>query len=208
MIGVLLFGLAGCSGSQVQAATTAESTPTQVVSTQDTPAAAATVEIAMTAEELEAAGAGAASAAQALAENSATHEDAADYLWDESAVIQIELEGNSISAGGAGVAVDGSLATITASGTYSLSGNLSDGQIIVNDAGFSGGAVLAAAGYELVVGGNSGSSGTKVLGSRDLARYYKQRPRPEEGPPRRASPAGRRPGPRRSRPGAAGPRGR
>jgi pre-60S factor REI1 len=57
-----------------------------------------------------------------------------------------------------------------------------DGQIIVNDGGFSSGPALSAAGYELVVGGDSssGSGTTKVLGSRDLARYYKQRPKPED----------------------------
>jgi pre-60S factor REI1 len=57
-----------------------------------------------------------------------------------------------------------------------------DGQIIVNDGGYSSSAALSAAGYELVVGGDSssGSGTTKVLGSRDLARYYKQRPRPED----------------------------
>ena len=86
----------------------------------------------MTAEELEAAGAGAASAAEAMAENSETHEDAADYTWDESVEIPVTLTGSAINTGGAGVVVDGSTATIQAAGTYRLSGSLSDGQIIVD----------------------------------------------------------------------------
>jgi pre-60S factor REI1 len=46
----------------------------------------------------------------------------------------------------------------------------------------SSGAAAAAGGWELAIPGGgqgSGSSG-KVLGSRDLARYYKQRPKPQE----------------------------
>jgi len=42
------------------------------------------------------------------------------------------LNNNSITDAGEGVQVDGSIATITAAGTYSLSGSLADGQIIVN----------------------------------------------------------------------------
>ena len=57
----------------------------------------------------------------------------ADYTWDASAVIPITLNGDSsITVPGEGVTVDGSTATITAAGTYSLSGTLDDGQIIVN----------------------------------------------------------------------------
>ncbi len=72
------------------------------------------------------------SATEVVAENSALHEDAQDYVWDASAVIPILLNGDSISAEGQGVTVDGSTATITAAGTYSLTGSLSDGKIVVN----------------------------------------------------------------------------
>jgi len=47
-------------------------------------------------------------------------------------VIPITLNGNSISADSGSVTIAGSTATITAAGTYSISGSLSDGQIIVN----------------------------------------------------------------------------
>lgn len=69
---------------------------------------------------------------EALAENSSVHEDANDYSWESANVVSISLEGNTISTSGLGVVVDGSTATITAAGTYSLSGSLNDGQIIVN----------------------------------------------------------------------------
>ena len=72
------------------------------------------------------------SVANALAENSQTHESAADYEVDADAAIVIALNGESISASGAGVKLDGSLATITTPGTYRISGSLTDGQIVVN----------------------------------------------------------------------------
>ncbi len=64
--------------------------------------------------------------------NRKNHDDAKDYIWDASQVVAIKLQGNTISASGAGVTIEGSTAKITAPGTYSLSGALSDGQIIVN----------------------------------------------------------------------------
>jgi hypothetical protein len=61
------------------------------------------------------------------------HEDSADYVWDSSEVIDIELNGNSITVNATGVAtVDGSTVTITSAGTYRISGSLTDGQIIVD----------------------------------------------------------------------------
>jgi hypothetical protein len=61
------------------------------------------------------------------------HEDAADYVWDSSEVIDIELNGNSITVSATDVAtVDGSTVTITSAGTYRISGSLTDGQIIVD----------------------------------------------------------------------------
>jgi hypothetical protein len=61
------------------------------------------------------------------------HEEAADYVWDSSEVIDIELNGNSITVNASGVAtVDGSTVTITSAGTYRVSGSLTDGQIIVD----------------------------------------------------------------------------
>jgi hypothetical protein len=75
---------------------------------------------------------GAATVEEALAENSEVHEDASDYTWEDADIIPITLNGDSMRVDGEGVSVDGSTATITAAGTYSLSGSLDDGQIIVN----------------------------------------------------------------------------
>ncbi|MBN1313128.1 MAG: carbohydrate-binding domain-containing protein [Anaerolineae bacterium] len=75
---------------------------------------------------------GAASVADAQAENSANHDDTGDYTWDAAAVIPIMLNGSSISAAADGVSIDGSKATITAAATYSISGLLANGQVIVD----------------------------------------------------------------------------
>jgi hypothetical protein len=69
--------------------------------------------------------------AEALSEKSATHDDATDYVWDAATAIPITLNGDSITADSPGVKVDGSTVTIAAAGTYSLSGTLIDGQIVV-----------------------------------------------------------------------------
>ncbi len=49
---------------------------------------------------------------------------------DNSAAIKIELKGTSIVAGD-GVSVNGNVATITAAGTYEVTGKLNEGQLIV-----------------------------------------------------------------------------
>jgi len=71
------------------------------------------------------------SAAAALAENAA-NEPAAEPVADTSESVAIALNGDSIAVEGDGVTVDGRTATITAAGTYTLSGTLNDGQIIVD----------------------------------------------------------------------------
>ncbi len=80
------------------------------------------------------AGSGAGSVAGALADNGAAHTTGEDRAWDASTAVQIVLEGSTISVPGnaPGVAVDGSVATITSAGTYSLRGSLADGQIVVD----------------------------------------------------------------------------
>lgn len=72
------------------------------------------------------------SAAAALADNSQPHDDAAASPAEDAAVVEIVLAEDSITASGSGVAIDGSTATITAAGVYSLSGSLADGQIVVD----------------------------------------------------------------------------
>ncbi|GHB61833.1 carbohydrate-binding domain-containing protein [Persicitalea jodogahamensis] len=60
------------------------------------------------------------------------HEAASDYVWNASDVVPIKLNGTSITIGGAGATASGSVVTITSAGTYSLSGSLTNGQVIVN----------------------------------------------------------------------------
>lgn len=53
----------------------------------------------------------------------------------QNGTINIALNGDSISADGAGVTVNGSTVTITAAGTYNLTGTLADGQVVVDSQG-------------------------------------------------------------------------
>ena len=60
--------------------------------------------------------------------------DEDDLIVSESstATATITLNGDSASVDGDGVTVNGSIVTITAAGTYSISGTLNDGQIVVD----------------------------------------------------------------------------
>lgn len=64
----------------------------------------------------------------------ADHDEASDYEWDTSTEIAVSLDGDTASSDSAAVVVDGSTVTITASGTYKLSGELTDGQVVVDSA--------------------------------------------------------------------------
>jgi hypothetical protein len=65
--------------------------------------------------------------------NEVDHEAYEDYIWNNSDVIDVRLNGNSINVSVGNVTtVDGSRVTITSAGTYRLTGSLSDGQVIVN----------------------------------------------------------------------------
>ncbi|MBP1641082.1 MAG: uncharacterized protein H6Q17_2665 [Bacteroidetes bacterium] len=64
-----------------------------------------------------------------------THEEASDYVYDASSAISIVFNGTSITTSSSNVTVSGNTATITAGGTYSVSGSLTDGQLIVNASG-------------------------------------------------------------------------
>lgn len=72
------------------------------------------------------------SIADALAENIGDHEDAQDYVWNNSDINKIILNGNSITVNGTGATANANEVTITSSGTYEISGTLDDGQIIID----------------------------------------------------------------------------
>jgi hypothetical protein len=61
------------------------------------------------------------------------HYDATDLEWDASSAVEIGLDGTTATAG-EGVTVDGSTVTITAPGTYVVSGELTDGRLVVDTA--------------------------------------------------------------------------
>jgi hypothetical protein len=70
---------------------------------------------------------------QELAANKENHEEPEDYVWNNSEVINIVLNGNSIIVNPSGnVTVNGTKATILSAGTYRITGTLTDGQIVVN----------------------------------------------------------------------------
>jgi hypothetical protein len=137
----LVFSMTACTLSQAKTETmdTGEqvseiaSQVSAAVSTQSAGAAAAAAQdSSTTSSEAASASTSAGSVAAALAENQDSHDDEDDYVWDSANVVQIVLNGDVITADGQSVSVAGSTATITSAGTYSLSGSLSDGQIIVN----------------------------------------------------------------------------
>jgi hypothetical protein len=67
-----------------------------------------------------------------LSDDSSGSEDENDYIWDNSKIIYMQLNGTSVSADDSSITISGSKVTITAAGTYSISGSLTNGQIIVN----------------------------------------------------------------------------
>ncbi len=65
-------------------------------------------------------------------ENTADHEEEDDYVWESSDEVSIVLSGDSITENSDNVTVSGTTATIKAAGTYTLSGTLDNGQILVD----------------------------------------------------------------------------
>lgn len=114
----LMLALSACSGTDntTQSATTAETAGAGVESTLASTDTLTESTETVTAE---------------IPVNGETHDDAADYTWDAAEEITVQFNGDSITAGSPNVVIDGSTATITAAGTYRLSGSLSDGQVIV-----------------------------------------------------------------------------
>lgn len=60
------------------------------------------------------------------------HEEDDDYVWDATRVVHIVLNRTSITVDSTGASVNGSVVTIDSAGTYSISGSLDEGQIVVN----------------------------------------------------------------------------
>ena len=127
-----LLALVACQGgvttTPISAATSAAAGATTAGTATDTTSSDAATE-ATTASTPDV------SAAEALAENGdiaviSVAAGAAETTTGES--VAIALNGDSISAASPAVSINGNVATITAAGTYSLSGTLADGQILVD----------------------------------------------------------------------------
>ncbi len=71
--------------------------------------------------------------AEELAVNQKSHEKPEDYVWDDSQVVDIALNSNSITVNPpSGATVSGSKVTITSVGNYRIHGTLTNGQVVVN----------------------------------------------------------------------------
>jgi hypothetical protein len=66
--------------------------------------------------------------------NAADHDEPADHEWDPADEVLVTLTGDSAEVDGDGVTVQDGTVTVTAPGTYRLSGTLTDGQLIVDTA--------------------------------------------------------------------------
>ena len=73
-------------------------------------------------------------AAATATESLADHDDASLYTWDAADEVAVTLDGTSATVDGDGATVDGGTVTITAAGTYRLTGTLTDGQVVVETA--------------------------------------------------------------------------
>lgn len=69
---------------------------------------------------------------EAVSNNGVEHEEASDYTWNSSDVIQITLNETSVLENAESVSASGGKVTITSAGTYSFTGTLTNGQIVVN----------------------------------------------------------------------------
>lgn len=71
-------------------------------------------------------------AAAAIAANAADHDDPADHSWNSADVAPITLTGATATSTSPDVSISGGVVTIRGSGTYQLTGSLTNGQIVVD----------------------------------------------------------------------------
>ncbi|MFV0377664.1 MAG: carbohydrate-binding domain-containing protein [Mangrovibacterium sp.] len=64
--------------------------------------------------------------------NESSHEESGDYTWDGASATGIILNTTSITVSGSGASASGTTATISAAGTYLVSGTLTNGKLIVD----------------------------------------------------------------------------
>ncbi len=102
--------------------------------TLPTAAAAAALVVGLTACSGSATPSASSSTTAATTEQSEPHDTTDALTWDTAAETAVVLAGDSAQVDGDSVEVDGSTVTVTAPGTYRLSGSLTDGQVVVDSA--------------------------------------------------------------------------
>lgn len=60
------------------------------------------------------------------------HEKASDYIWNDAEIVPITFIGSTITSNSAALSINDNTLSINAGGTYSLSGTLTNGQIVLN----------------------------------------------------------------------------
>ncbi len=124
---VAALGLAACSGTVA-----ADTTGTTVTSTSTASSAAETGATAQQVSNTDAGTAASASSAL-LTDNADTHAQGDDVDYDAAEASTITLaDGASAASAESGVTIDGDTITISAPGTYLVSGSLSDGSLVVD----------------------------------------------------------------------------
>lgn len=115
----LAVGLAGCSAAGTTTGTSVTGTTSTSTGTSNSSTTSGTAQAAVSLDTLAA----------------DTHYDADDLTWDAASEVAVTLAdgASSVTSGSTSdaVKVDGDTVTISAAGTYRLSGSLSDGQVVV-----------------------------------------------------------------------------
>ncbi|MGC9394900.1 MAG: carbohydrate-binding domain-containing protein [Anaerolineae bacterium] len=123
---ILLLNLTACSGETAAYSISEATAPTAIVSVaQSTDASTTSSSTTNTTQTV---------TSTAVPVSVEYESDDLDVSDSDSATTAIILAGDSISVDGNGATVDGSVVTITAAGTYDISGVLNDGQIVVDTA--------------------------------------------------------------------------
>jgi hypothetical protein len=130
LMAALVLALSACAGGGVEFTDSAYAAELAAATAEETGAAAVTVQ---TAEEASTAASTEQAGTTALTPVSVEYDsDDLEPTVSGPDTVYVVLEGDAIGLEGEGATVDGSVVTIGSAGTYSISGTLDDGQIIVD----------------------------------------------------------------------------
>ena len=124
----LALAIVGCAGSETSADYGATASAETTVSTPDVSADSSSDSTETDSTTADSTAAAVFSEAMSVSYDSEDLDD----TWDQSTAVGITLAGDTAKVFGAGAQVNGGKVTITAGGTYLISGSLDDGQIIVD----------------------------------------------------------------------------